>query len=280
MAYIEVNNLKYRYPLADTLALKRVSFSVSKGEFIGIIGASGSGKTSLCYALAGIIPTLYKGAYGGSIHIDGDVVGQTADIVRKTSVGIVLQEPWNQMTGAKGTVYEEIAFGLENQGIDRAIMHQKINEIMQLLQIEDISRSHPLSISGGEAQKVALASMIVMEPDVLILDEPTSQLDPQTTQEIFHVIELLQMRGVTILMVEHKMDYLAAYAHKILLLDQGSVLDFAPPKTIFALPDIEDKGIEVPVYTKICQMLDLTMQDGSIPITACEALAILNTGGR
>ncbi|MDF2911129.1 MAG: cobalt transporter ATP-binding protein, partial [Sporolactobacillus laevolacticus] len=195
MSKIIVKNLKYKYPLTEAIALKGLTFQIERGEFIGIIGRNGAGKSTLCAALSGLVPHFFKGAYGGSILIDGINVKESklSDIARK--VGIVFQNPFTQMTGAKETVTEELAFGLENLGISKKEMVRRIDDALRLLEIEILRDKNPFELSGGQMQRVAIASILVMLPEVIVLDEPTSQLDPQGTEEVFKAIKRLSNQG-------------------------------------------------------------------------------------
>ncbi|MCG7344295.1 energy-coupling factor transporter ATPase [Sporosarcina sp. ACRSL] len=257
MSVLRLENLKYKYPASSRFALNDISFTVEKGEFVGIVGMNTAGKTTLCYALSGLVPHFFKGAYGGDVYI-GDMDVLTHEISEITAnVGLVFENPFSQMTGAKFTVYDEIAFGLENQGIPRDVMHERIRESMRLLDIEELQEKNPFSLSGGQMQRVAIASVIAMKPDVLILDEPTSQLDPEGTEEVFHVIEKLAQEGMTIIMAEQKMEKLAEYADRILLMHNGKLIEDGTPEEIFSRDDLNDFGVEPPVYAKIARTLGM-----------------------
>lgn len=257
MSLLRVENLKYKYPDSPHFALDNISFTVEKGEFIGVAGMNTAGKTTLCYALSGLVPHFFKGSYGGDVFIDGkDVLSH--DISEITSrVGLVLENPFSQMTGAKFTVYDEIAFGLENQGVPRHVMHERIRESMKLLNIEGLQEKNPFSLSGGQMQRVAIASVIAMKPDILILDEPTSQLDPQGAEEVFRIVEKLADVGMTIIMVEQKMEKLAAYADRILLMHDGKLIEDGKPDEVFSKDDLHAFGVEPPMYVKIARALRL-----------------------
>ncbi|MFS0688574.1 energy-coupling factor transporter ATPase [Sporosarcina sp. 179-K 8C2 HS] len=257
MSLLRVKNLKYKYPESSRFALDDISFTVEKGEFIGIVGMNTSGKTTLCYALSGLVPHFFKGAYGGDVYInDMDVLShEISDIT--ANVGLVFENPFSQMTGAKFTVYDEIAFGLENQGVPRDVMHERIRESMRLLDIEQLQTQNPFSLSGGQMQRVAIASVIAMEPDILILDEPTSQLDPQGAEEVFRVVDKLADGGMTIIMVEQKMEKLAAYADRILLMHDGKLIQDGKPKEVFSRDDLNKFCVDPPMYVKIARTLGL-----------------------
>lgn len=267
MSKIIVKSLKYKYPLTEALALNGLTFQIERGEFIGIIGRNGAGKSTLCAALSGLVPHFFKGAYGGSILIDGINVKESklSDIARK--VGIVFQNPFTQMTGAKETVTEELAFGLENLGIPKKEMVRRIDDALRLLEIENLRDKNPFELSGGQMQRVAIASILVMLPEVIVLDEPTSQLDPQGTEEVFKAIKRLSNQGMTIIMVEHKTEKIAEYADRVMLLDQGQIVAFDPPAKLFSLSNLEERGVRPPVFTRVAKGLDIHDQVGLYPVT-------------
>lgn len=174
MPVIAVENLKYRYPNTESLALDGLSFTVEKGEFIGIVGENGAGKSTLSQALIGLVPQFYKGAYGGRVLIE-DLPAETTPISELCcKVGLVFQNPFNQLSGAKDNVYEEVAFGMQNLGVPREEMHRRAEEALKLLDIWQYRDRNPFDLSGGQMQRVAIASVLVMNPDILVLDEPTS----------------------------------------------------------------------------------------------------------
>ena len=202
MAYIKVENLKYRYPNTKKLALDDLNFEIEKGSFIGIAGANGAGKSTLCQAFNGLVPGFFKGAYGGRVIIDGEETAKVPVSRLCQKVGLVFQNPFNQLSGAKETVFEEIAFGLQNFGVPADEMIKRVNEVMELLDIAEYKRRNPFDLSGGQMQRVALAGILAMKPDVIVLDEPTSQLDPAGSEEVFAAVDKLAKSGITIIMVE------------------------------------------------------------------------------
>ena len=178
MSFIEVEHLKYRYPHTERLALDDLSFSVEKGEFIGIIGENGAGKSTLSQAFTGLVPQFYKGAYGGRVTVDGLEAGKTPVSGLCQKVGLVFQNPFNQLSGARDNVYEEVIFGMQNLGVEREEMKRRAREALELLDIWQFKDRNPFDLSGGQMQRVAIASGLVMRPEVIVLGEPTSQLDP------------------------------------------------------------------------------------------------------
>lgn len=276
MPAIRIEHLKYRYPYTKTLALNDISCEISKGEFIGIIGANGAGKSTLSQALLGLVPNLYHGAYGGKVEID-DLNAKTTPIDSLCKkVGLVFQNPFNQITGSKLTVYEEIAFGLENLGIEQSEMQSRVEKIMEMLNIAHLKDCSPYDLSGGQMQRMSIAGILVMQPEIIVLDEPTSQLDPKGSEEVFKAVESLKNQGKTIIMVEHKMEKIAQYSDRVMLLSEGKVVDFDTPQKIFSREDLEEYGVNPPVYTQICKQLSAKDNNGLYPITLEQASRILH----
>jgi len=271
MKIITVEHLKYKYPLSDKLALDDISFEIEQGEFIGIIGQNGAGKSTLCQALVGLVPNFYKGSYGGTVLVNGINVSKTEVSEVASHVGLVFQNPFNQITGSKLTVYEEVAFGLENLGLPVEEMKRRIDNVLNLLGLYEFKDKNPFDLSGGQMQRLAIAGIIAMQPEVIVLDEPTSQLDPQGSEEVFRVVQRLSEQGMTIVMAEHKMEKIAAYSDRVMLLHDGKLIDFDTPKKVFSREDIEEYGVITPVYTRICKNLDIKDENGFYPITIDEA---------
>ncbi len=272
MKKIVVENLKYRYPLTSELALNDISFEVNQGEFIGVIGENGAGKSTLCQALVGLVPHFYKGAYGGKVLVDNIEVGESDVNTLSLKVGIVFQNPFTQVTGSKLTVYEEIAFGLENLGLAQSEMRDRIDYSLKLLDIYKYKDRNPFDLSGGQMQRMAIASIIAMKPEVIVLDEPTSQLDPQGSEEVFKAVQALSSEGITVIMVEHKIEKIAKYSDRVMLLNKGQLIDFDIPEKIFSREDLEAYGVEAPAFTRICRGLNIKNEStGLYPITIDEA---------
>ncbi len=275
MSVITVENLRYRYPHAKELALDGLDFSVEKGEFIGIIGENGAGKSTLSQAIMGLVPQFYKGAYGGTVMVDGIEAGRTPVAQLCGHVGLVFQNPFNQLSGAKDNVYEEVAFGMQNLGVPAEEMKSRVEEALKLLDIWQYRDRNPFDLSGGQMQRVAIASVLVMRPDVMILDEPTSQLDPEGSDEVFKAVETLTGSGITILMIEQKIEKLAAYCDRILLLHKGKQIAFDTPQKVFSMPDLNNYGIQAPAFTRICKAEGVKLADGTYPVTVEEAAGVL-----
>ena len=220
MSVIKIENLKYKYPNTNDLVLKGINVAIEEGEFIGIIGPNGAGKSTLSQALIGLVPQFYKGAYGGKVTVKGIVVENHPVQEMCQHVGLIFQNPFNQLSGAKDSVYGEVAYGLQNLGIEREEMKRRVEKVLKQLDIWEYRDRNPFDLSGGQMQRVAIASILVMQPDVIILDEPTSQLDPQGTEEVFKVVDQLSKSGITIIMIEQKLEKMAKYCDRIILMKE------------------------------------------------------------
>ncbi len=267
MAFIEVEHLKYRYPGAKRLALDDISFTAEKGEFIGLVGENGAGKSSLSQALLGLIPQFYKGAYGGVVRIDGLEAAKTPVGTLCQKIGLVFQNPFNQLSGAKDTVFDEVGYGLQNLGIAPEEIRQRVETVLRQLGIWEFRDRNPFDLSGGQLQRVAIASVLAMQPELLILDEPTSQLDPAGSEEVFRIVEELAKTGITILMIEQKPEKLAAYCDRLLLMQNGKILAIGTPEEIFSRDDLESCHVEPPVYTRFARTHELKLDNGCYPVT-------------
>lgn len=281
MAVITIENLKYRYPGSDNLVLNGVNLSIEKGEFIGIVGANKSGKSSLCQAMIGLVPQFYKGAYGGSVIIHPEKgedinVAKSPVSANSSTIGLIFQNPFNQLSGAKETVFDEVAFGLQNLGIERDEMNARIERVLKQLDIWQYRDRNPFELSGGQMQRVAISGVLVMEPEIIVLDEPTSQLDPQGTEEVFKAIKQLSGMGITVVMVEQKMEKIAEYCNRVVLMHEGRVIDFDSPDRIFSRDDIYSYGVEPPVYTRFCKENNITDSNGLYPSDLSRLLEIID----
>lgn len=246
MACIELRDVSYRYPTSPKKNLKNINLTVESGEFIAVIGRNEAGKTTLCNVIRGFAPHFYNGTISGSVKVNGKDVLATEIGELSSDVGYVFQNPFNQNSGVKSTVYEEISYGLENLGVSREEIFRRVDEVIDLLGIGHLAGKHPMKLSGGQCQRVALASVIVMEPEVLLIDEPTSQLDPKGTEDVFKIIKMLKDRGKTTILVEHKIDRIAEYADRAILMDQGQIVKDGPAQEILSDPALLDCGVNMP----------------------------------
>ena len=212
---IRLDDVSYAYPDAPRPALERVNLEVERGSITGVVGASGAGKTTLAKVIAGFIPQVEGGELTGSATVDGRNLSELSLVEAVSQVGLVIQNPFNQISGARYTVRGEIAFGLENLGTPRAEMAARVDEVAALLRITDLLDRSPYALSGGQMQLVAIASMLVLRTPVLVMDEPTSQLDPAGTRMVFDVLARLRDAGITVVILEHKLELLHEHADRL-----------------------------------------------------------------
>ena len=274
MAIINLQNVTYKYPLTDVPVLQDINLQVEAGEFVAVIGPNGAGKSTLCYTLAGFVPHFFKGELEGTVEVAG-VESQNSTLSEWVlNVGLAFQNPFNQISGAKYTVFEELAFGLENIGIPREEMKVRVEDAMRLTGISDLADRSPYSLSGGQQQRVALTSILVMQPKVLVLDEPTSQMDPIGTREVFSVIHNMAERGMTVILVEHKVEWIAEFADRVIALKEGQILLDGTPSDVLTSPLLPENGFGVSRYTSVARRAkDMGFWNGEkLPVTLEEAV--------
>ncbi len=246
MAYIELKNVTYTYPLAKEPSITDISISLEKGKFYAILGANGNGKTTLCNIIRGFIPSFFQGEMTGEVLLDGKKL-QDYDMGELASkIGYVFQNPFNQITGARDTVYGEIAYGLENFGTPVPEIIERVDRVMELTNTTHLKDKNPFELSGGQQQRVALASVLVLEPDVFVIDEPTSQLDPRETERVFDIIKKLKEMDKTIILVEHKMELVAEYCDEVLVLEHGKLIRSGEKHEVLSNLDLQEHGIMLP----------------------------------
>lgn len=249
MELVEVENLTYSYPERDAAALSDVSLGLSAGEFVLLVGSSGSGKSTLLRALNGLVPHFYGGIMGGSVRILGR---NTTDVeVRELSrlVGMVFQDPENQLVAEKPE--SEIAFGLENLGLEQIQMRKRVAEVMATLRLSPLRNKRTSELSGGQKQKLVLASVLAMHPHLLALDEPTSQLDPISADDFLATLKSLNDElGLAVILAEHRLDRCFHFADRVIMLDEGRVaFDGAPVE--FAAWSREIESVPLPPITRL-----------------------------
>jgi energy-coupling factor transporter ATP-binding protein EcfA2 len=278
---IELVGVTYTYPGTSTPALKEVTLGIPPGQFCAVIGANGAGKSTLAFTLTGFVPHFYRGKLSGTVTVEGNNTAATPLSQLVLTAGLIFQNPFNQISGTKFTVREEIGFGLENLGLPRPEMDDRINETMQLLGIAELAERSPLALSGGQMQRVAIASVLAMQPKVLVLDEPTSQLDPIGSREVFEALRLLMAEsGMTVVMIEHKLEWVAKFADRVIALAGGSVV--ADGKASQVLTDVRllSYGIGQTRYTqaaRLAQQNELWPADRDLAVTLEEAVAGFGT---
>jgi energy-coupling factor transporter ATP-binding protein EcfA2 len=269
---IRVRDLWWRYELGQDWTLKGIDLTVRRGEFLVIVGPSGAGKSTLCLSLCGMIPHFSRGYYKGKVMINGRETKKMklSEITRK--VGIVFQDPDTQFVTM--SVEDEVAFPLENHGVPRQEMLEKVRKTMEVMRILELKDKYPHELSGGQKQRVAIASILALEPEILILDEPTSDLDPIGKSEVFSMLAELKRAGRTIILVEHNTEEAAKYADRVVLLRDGKIIMEGLPRKVFEQVErIKSAGVYPPQVTELAYILSTRYGiRGELPITLEECL--------
>lgn len=276
MPVIETKNLTYTYPGGTKPSISDVSIKIEKGEFALITGPSGCGKTTLCRCFNGLIPHFYQGELKGEITVAGLNVLKNPIYEMAKHVGLVFQNPENQLFAL--SVEKDVAFGLENLGVPREEIRKRVDWALNLTGIYDLRERAPHELSGGQQQRVAIASILAMQPEVMVLDEPTSFLDPLSAKKIFEVIyELNKELGITVVLVEHRLDLTARYADHIIVMDDGKVVLDGEPREILSSEEARLIGIGIPKATRLYHILrkDGVKLGNTVPLSSDEMANLL-----
>jgi len=279
---IELTDVAYRYPTATTRtngeagrawALSGVTLRIEEGEFVAVMGRNGAGKTTLCLTLAGLIPHFFKGTLQGEVRV-GNLTTREAHLTDLiTRVGIVFQNPFDQLTTATDSVYAEVAFGPEHLGLPRDEIIARVDQALRWTRIADLRDRDPFHLSGGQQQRVAIAGVLAMRPSVLVLDEPTSQLDPVGTDEVLETLQEMRRHGATVIMAEHKVESIAQIADRVIVLQDGRVVLEGTPRQVLEDPALASCGVQPPYFTTLGRELAaLGLWKGPLPLTLEEAV--------
>ncbi|MBO4695046.1 MAG: energy-coupling factor transporter ATPase [Clostridia bacterium] len=252
MSTLKISGVSYSYSIGDgktIRALKNISFDVEQGEYLALVGMNGSGKSTLAKLLNGLyIPSK------GTVLVDGiDTANDDTIFEVRKKVGIVFQNPDNQAVAT--IVEDDVAFGPENLGIPRAEIVERVNEALEAVDMEKHRERTFSKLSGGQKQRVAIAGVLAMRPDVIILDEATSMLDPKGRRKIMSIVKKLNEAGITIINITHHMDE-AAHANRIIVLKNGSIIADNTPKEIFASKVMDEAGLKLPLPAQIANQLN------------------------
>jgi energy-coupling factor transporter ATP-binding protein EcfA2 len=255
LTIIKARQLKYAYPNAKRPAINGVSFDIEKGEFAILTGPSGCGKTTLCRCFNGLIPHFYQGKLEGGIQVVGLSVPDHPIHELSRQVGLVFQNPENQLFAL--SVEKDIAFGLENLGVPRERMQKEVDWALETAGICKIRDRAPHELSGGQQQRVAIASVLAMRPQIIVLDEPTSFLDPLGAKTIFEVLDdLNRSLGITVILVEHRLDLAAKYADHVIIMDKGKIVLDGEPREVLSSQKARLLGVGVPKAIRLYQILE------------------------
>lgn len=276
---ISIKNLGFAYSGSPKNALNNINLEINDGDFVGVIGASGAGKTTLSCAINGIIPHYYKGDYYGKVTVNGQDVFDTDPCTIAKSVGSVFQDIDSQITCS--VVEDEILFGLENFGVPKDEINKRIDWALAETGIENLRDREISSLSGGQKQKAAIAAIIALRPEVLILDEPTGELDPAASRNVFRILrDLNKTYGMTIIVIEQKIMLLSEFVKKLIVMNKGSIVFFDDVKKILChSQELLEIGVNCPrvvsLYDELAKRKIINKNNTEICISVPEAVAIV-----
>ncbi|MDC0058552.1 energy-coupling factor ABC transporter ATP-binding protein [Acidimicrobiaceae bacterium] len=271
MSIIKIENLSVQYLEQEDKALDGISLEVNEGEFVAILGAHGAGKTTLCLSINGIVPNMINADMFGKIEVAGEVPPKIPVRELASKVGSVFDNPEFQMSQL--TVFEEVALGLQNLGVEKDTIIENITRSLELVGLAGFEERSPFEISGGQQQRLAMASALSMKPQILVLDEPTSNLDPIGKEEVFTVTRKMnQEEGLTVIIAEHEVEVIAEYADKVILLEEGKITQMGTPEELFpSIVNIQsDVGVRIPQITDFASKIPDKFK-GTIPVTVDQA---------
>ena len=259
---IEIKELTFKYSGSKKNALENVSLTIEKGDFVGLIGESGAGKTTLCSCINGLIPHHYNGDFYGSVKIQGTDTFDIEPGKLALKVGSVFQDVDSQLVSF--FVEDEIFFGLENFGIPKDQIEQRITAALEALEIQELRHREISTLSGGQKQKVAIAAILALEPDILVLDEPTGELDPASSVQIFKLLQKLNKeKGITIVVAEQKIMLLCEYVKKLIVLEKGTLIHYGEIRsTLTHQKEMEEAGINCP---RVLTLTSRMAEEGLVP---------------
>ncbi len=262
MTILETSNLWFKYSGGSEWALREVNLEVSEGEFIILAGRSGCGKSTLLRCFNGLIPHFYDGEMIGYVKVCGLDTREHPPYVLSQYAGMVFQNPDNQLFAL--TVEADVAFALENLSIPRDEIRERVDWALKIMGIEELRDKSPLELSGGQKQKVAIASILALRPKILLLDEPTSSLDPYSAKQLIDtIVELNQKYRITILIAEHRLDMLLPYASRLIIIDNGRIVLDGNPREILEKNDVVSYGVSTPRVVKVATQLKKVLGDSS-----------------
>jgi energy-coupling factor transporter ATP-binding protein EcfA2 len=257
---IVVSDLSFKYFGSKDPVLEKVNLEINEQEIVLIVGHSGSGKSTLLRAINGLIPHQHNGEYYGDVLVGDLSVPKTSMSRLALQVGYIFQNPENQIF--MFSVERDIGFGLENLGLPREQIRERVTWAMDLLKIRDLALKAPHELSDGQKQRVAIAGVIAMQPKILILDEPTSLLDPFTARELVElVLQIREELGITVLIVEHRLDLIAKVCDRMVVMDKGRIVLEGGAREILSQANVSDFGVTVPSLVKVAKGLQMSGKD-------------------
>lgn len=273
---IEINNYSWKYTNTRTPAIEGINLAIEEGSFVGIIGPNGSGKTTLAYSMDGLIPGQYNGVKKGTVEVFGTEVEDYSKGELQQLVGVVFSDPEAQFTAM--TVEDELVFGMENIGLSIPEIKERLDWVVDLTDLSHLLMKPPYEISGGQKQRVALAAVLAMRPKILILDEPTSMLDPVSRGRIFDVLaKLKEEENNTIVVIEHSLENLVPLADQMILMADGELVLYDETQSFFQQSKLLlEKGVFPPGAMLFFHELHMkNIYQGKYPLTVAEGTDLL-----
>ncbi|MFX1576312.1 MAG: energy-coupling factor ABC transporter ATP-binding protein [Promethearchaeota archaeon] len=271
---IEIDQLSFTYSGTETRVLDNITLSIPRGAFFGLVGPSGCGKTTLARCLNGLIPHFHPGNLEGAVLVQGMNSQEHHAHELAQKVGLVFQNPENQLIAP--TVERELAFGPENLGVPRDEIRQRVETLLRQHRLEELRDKAPYELSGGEQQRVAIAAVLALRPDILVLDEPTANLDPLSAYEILSLIaKLNQEMQLTVLLIEHRLELVLPLIQELLVLDKGKLIAKGPPSKVFNNPRVSQIGVAVPSTIQLAKQINSPQIRVTTPLSVEEAIAAI-----
>jgi energy-coupling factor transporter ATP-binding protein EcfA2 len=271
---VEVKELTFAYRGAKKPAIRNINLKLVGGEFLVVTGPTGCGKTTLARCFNGLIPHFHQGRMTGQIKLNGVETRERKVSDLSQTVGFVFQDPENQLVALN--VERELAFGPENLGLPREEIRARVEEAIELVGIGHLRGKAPYELSGGEQQRVAIASVLTLKPSILVLDEPTSNLDPVGAKKVVTLLGVLNKdHGMIIILIEHRLDLVAPYSNRVVVMSNGEIVVEGEPRTVLSNDIVEKLGVGIPRILKLFKGLGIDRDHQNLPLTPEEAVKML-----
>jgi energy-coupling factor transporter ATP-binding protein EcfA2 len=271
---IEISHLSFTYAGSTAKVLDDVSLSVPRGGFIGVVGPSGCGKTTLARCLNGLIPHFHPGQMAGRVTVDGWDTQEHAAHELAQKVGLVFQNPENQLVAPN--VEREIAFGPENLALARTEIRRRVERLLKSIRLTPLREKAPYELSGGEQQQVAIAATLALQPTILVLDEPTSNLDPLSAFEVLQLLhQLNQDRQLTIVLIEHRLELVVPLVSELVVLDAGRVIAKGSPSQVLVQKAVANAGVAIPKVVQLVRNLKSQRLRHACPLSVDDAVRLI-----
>lgn len=275
---IEFKDVTFWYgSTEDQPALKNINLTINEGDYVALLGLNGAGKTTLQLCINGVIPNSVVGEFEGAVIVDGKDTFETPVREMAKIVGMVFDNPEFQLS--QMSVGEEIALGMESLGFSYEVMVETIEEVLAIVGLQGLNERSPFGLSGGQQQRLSIASALAMRPQILVMDEPTSNVDPIGKEEIFQVAyELNRKRNMTVIMAEHEVEVMAQYANLVVVMHEGEIVLQGSPEEVFSNVDlIKSLGLRMPqvaAFGHEIEQLGLIDLDGKYPVKLDKAVEV------